>query len=258
MTFESHVDTFMGNSTLDTDIGPQDIVTALKRAFQYKTIYQTILQQRVVDHAAAERGVSVSVEDIQAAADQERRDRQLERASDTLAWLMAHQVTAEDWEAGLSDRLLAQKLAQVLFASEVERFFAEHRLDYDQVVLYHILVPYEQVAQELFYQIEESEISFYEAAHLYDVDPQRRLQCGYEGALYRWNLSPAIAAAVFAAAPHRVIRPLHSEQGYSLLWVEEFRWAELTIDLRQDIIDRLFQEWLSSELNYWVKNGGTL
>jgi parvulin-like peptidyl-prolyl isomerase len=244
----------MTNHTLDVDVNPEDIVSALKQTFQYKTVHQQVLHHRMVRQVAADRGLMVSPEEIQLAADQERREKQLERAADTLAWLMGQHVTADEWEDSLSDRLLADKLAHSLFAAQIEQFFAEHRLDYDQVVLYQIIVPYEQVAQELFYQIEESEISFYEAAHLYDIEPQRRWHCGYEGTLYRWNLPPEIAAAVFAAAPCRVIRPLPVEQGYSLLMVDEFRLAELTAELRQEIMNRLFQDWLSNELQYRISN----
>ncbi len=161
-------------------------------------------------------------------------------------------MTAADWEAGLSDLLLAQKLAASLFEQAVEPFFAEHRLDFEQVVLYQIVVPYEQVAQELFYQIEESEISFYEAAHLYDIDAKRRYQCGYEGTLYRWHLPAAMAAAVFAAQPAQVIQPLRIDQGYSVLMVEEFLRAELTPTVHQEILDRLFEEWLSCEFHHWI------
>jgi parvulin-like peptidyl-prolyl isomerase len=111
-------------------------------------------------------------------------------------------------------------------------------------------VPYEQVAQELFYQIEESEISFYEAAHLYDVDDRRRYVCGYEGKVNRWSLSPEIAAAIFSANIGQVVGPLKTEQGYHLFWAEEFIPATLTPEHRQEIQHKLFQDWLNQELNY--------
>ncbi|MFM7424755.1 MAG: hypothetical protein ACKO7W_07170 [Elainella sp.] len=37
-----------------------------------------------------------------------------------------------------------------------------------------------------------------------------------------------------------------------LLMVEEFISAELTPEIRQEIIQRLFREWLESELNYLI------
>lgn len=234
------------------NISPDELVSFLKKNLQYQEARLGVLQQSIVNRAAAARGIEVDPQEIQAEADRQRRERRLERAADTFAWLSDQQITAEEWEAGIRDRLLTQKLMESLFGNEVESYFAQNRLDFDQVLLYQIIVPYEQLANELFYQIEESEISFFEAAHLYDIDPNRRQYCGYEGKLYRWSLRPEIAAVVFAATPGQIIHPVQTEQGFHLLRVEEFISANLTPETRQEILQRLFREWLNGELNYWL------
>lgn len=235
-------------------IEPDEIVSFLKRNIQLKEVCQRVLYQRVIEQAAGARELTVTAEEIQAECDRLRREKRLEKAADTLAWLADQMITAEDMEAGIRSRLLEQKLARCLFAKEVEKFFAQNRLDFDHVLLYQIVVPYERVAQEVFYQIEEREISFYEAAHLYDIDEQRRQRCGFEGKIYRWNLKPDIAAVVFRAQPGEVIGPLKMEQGYHLLMVEEFILAELTPEKYQEILDGMFKQWLASELNYMLHN----
>lgn len=234
------------------NISPDELVSFLKKNLQYQEARLGVLQQSIVNRAAAARGIEVDPQEIQIEADRQRRERRLERAADTFAWLSDQQITAEEWEAGIRDRLLTQKLMESLFGNEVESYFAQNRLDFDQVLLYQIIVPYEQLANELFYQIEESEISFFEAAHLYDIDPNRRQYCGYEGKLYRWSLRPEIAAVVFAATPGQIIHPVQTEQGFHLLRVEEFISANLTPETRQEILQRLFREWLNGELNYWL------
>jgi parvulin-like peptidyl-prolyl isomerase len=233
-------------------IEPEEIVDFLKREIRLQEVCKKILFQRIISKAAQEREVAVTPEEIQAEADRQRYERRLESSASTLAWLSEQLITPEDWEAGILDRLLADKFAKSLFAKEAEKYFAEHRLDFEQILLYRITVPYEQLAQELFYQIEESEISFYEAAHLYDVDERRRKQCGYEGILYRWSLKPELAAIVFGQRLGEVIGPLKTEQGYDLLMVEEILTAELTPKTHEEIIDRLFQAWLESELTYLI------
>lgn len=232
----------------------QEIVSFLKRDMQLKEVCQRLLYQRVIDQAARERGITVSPEEIQAECDRLRRDKRLERAADTLAWLADQMITADDLEAGIRDRLLSQKLAESLFAKEVEKFFAQNRLDFDKILLYQIIVPYQKVAQEVFYQIEEQEISFYHAAHLYDIDERRRQQCGCEGELERWAIKPDIAPFVFNAPIGEVIGPIATELGYHLLMVEEFIPAELTPQRYKDILDGMFKQWLASELNYMLHN----
>lgn len=233
-------------------IKPEEVVGFLKKNLQCKEVYQKILYREIIDHAAREREVTVTSEEIQAEANRQRYEKRLEKASDTLAWLAEQMIEADDWEVGIRDRLLAQKLAECLFAKEAGKFFAQNRVDFDQILLYQIVLSDEKLAQELVYQIEEREISFYEAAHLYDIDEKRRHQCGFEGKLYRWNLKPAIAAVVFSAKLGEVIGPLQTDQGYHLLMVEEFIPAQLTPQRYQEIRDRMFREWLASELNYML------
>lgn len=233
-------------------IEPDEIVNFLKRNIQLREVYEKILQQSVIERVARERGIAVTPEEIQAEAERQRRERRLEKASDTLAWLAAQKITSDDWESGIRDRLLAQKLADHLFSKEVEKFFAQNRLDFDRVLLYQIIVTDFNLAQELFYQIEEREISFYEAAHLYDIDEKRRQQCGCEGKLDRWQFKPDIAAAVFGGSLGVASGPFQTALGYHLFMVEEFIPAELTPQRYQDILDRIFKEWLTSELNYML------
>lgn len=229
-------------------IQPEIIVSFLKREIALKDTYQRVLSQQLINKTVTAKGIIVTAEEIQAEADRQRHQKHLESAAATFAWLNEQLITPEDWEAGIRDRLLAAKLSESLFAHEVEKYFVEHRLEFEQVLLYQLAVPYFQLAQELLYQIEEKEISFYEAAHLYELDEERRLQCGYVGKLYRWSFTPEIAAILLGANCGEVIGPIQSEQSYRLLMVEEFIPAKLTPEINQIILDRLFQEWLDREL----------
>jgi parvulin-like peptidyl-prolyl isomerase len=233
---------------LGVSISADEVMDHLKQTIQLREICQQILTKNIVRRAAQARDLSVTSSEIQADVDRFRLSRRLERASDTLAWLESQLITSEDWEVGVRDRILAQKLADSLFAEEVEPYFVQHRLEFDQVLLYQIVVPYEQVAQEVYYQIEENEISFYEAAHLFDIQETRRLQCGYEGRRYRSSLSPEIAIAAFSGTIAQVMRPIQTSLGYHLLLVEELTQAELTPEIRQQITQHLFSDWLNREL----------
>ena len=235
-------------------IPDSEIVQYLKQTVQYRQICRSLLSQKIIAKAAQERGITITPEAIQREADTFRRKNRLERAQDTLAWLQEQQISPEDWETGLHDRLLSQQLMEALFDKEIEKFFAENRLNFDRVSFYQIIVADEKLAQEVFYQIEESEISFYEAARLYDLDEQRRCRCGYEGIVYRWAVKGAIAAVVFSASPGQAIAPVASEQGHHLFMVDQVMPAELTPELRQELLNQLFQEWLEGELSYILHN----
>ncbi len=231
-------------------IAPEEIVSYLKKNLQLKEIYEKILAQRVVEQACQDRDITLTPEEIQAEAEKMRREKRLEKAADTLAWLKEEMLAPDDWEAGIRDRLLEQKLAKFLFDKEIQKVFAQNKIDYEQVSLYQIVVSSDKLALELFFQIEEREISFYEAAHLYDIDEKRRCQCGYEGKLQRWKLKADLAAAIFTSQPGEVVGPIQIAQSYYLLMVEEFIPAELTPETYQEILDRMFKQWLAGEINY--------
>ncbi|MBD0263667.1 MAG: peptidylprolyl isomerase, partial [Tolypothrix sp. Co-bin9] len=120
------------------------------------------------------------------------------------------------------------------------------------VIFYQIIVYSEKLAQELYYQIEEGEISFYDAAHLYDIDEDRRKKCGYEGKIYRWAIQADIAAIIFTTIPKQLIGPLKTDRGYHLLMVEELIPAELSPERYQEILNNMFQQWLTAELDYML------
>lgn len=231
-------------------IEEKEIIDFLKRETLFKEICQKILHRRIIAPVAQEKNITVTPEEIQTEADSIRYGQRLEKASDTLNWLKEQMITSEDWEAGIRDRLLAKKLSEHLFAAEVDKHFAQHRADFEQFILYQIILPYEQLAWEVYYQLEEEEISFYEAAHLYDIDERRRLQCGYQGKVNYRSLKADIAPVVFGAAIGEIVGPLSTEQGYHLFMIEAVIPPELTPKRREEILNQLFQDWLEGEFNH--------
>jgi len=237
-------------------IASDKILAFLKQKMTLREICCQIVYQEIVEQAATSRNIAVTADEINLAAEEVRRIRRLEKASDTLAWLEEELSSVDVWEEAIRSQLLAKKLAQVLFTSEVESYFNQNRVDFDKFILYQLVVPYEKLAQELFYQIEEEEISFYHAAHLYDIDEQRRYLCGYEGEVRRWDYPADMAAAIFKTPINvgELISPIRSEQGYHLFKIEEYLPPHLTPEVSQEIVDRLFEQWLANEFNYKIHN----
>jgi parvulin-like peptidyl-prolyl isomerase len=240
------------NETCQKNIQSEEIVNYLKSEMALKEVYQKIFFQKVIHDVAQEKGITVSTEEIEAEASRQRRQMGLEKAADTLAWLAQQLASPDDWEVGIRNRLLGQKLARALFTEEVQKFFVQNRFQFDQVLLYQIIVENEKLAQELYYQIEEGEISFYDAAHLYDMDERRRYKCGFEGKVDRWAISPDIAAIVFSSPPKQLLGPIKTDLGYHLCLVEELIPAELTEYRYEQILTNMFQEWLAARLDSFV------
>ncbi len=225
------------------------VVGILKKELTFHTICRQLAYEKIIVTQVKAQNIAVTDDEVQAAADRLRRELRLESIQKTQAWLQERMLTADEWEAGIRLKLEAQKLADVMFGEVAVRQFAQRRLDYESVLLYKLVVEDSSLAQELAYQIEEAETSFFEAAHLYDSNPVRRHCCGYEGEVSRWALAPDVAASVFGAPARTVIGPMALEQGYGLFFVDEFIEPVLTEERRREICDRLFREWLDSQLD---------
>jgi parvulin-like peptidyl-prolyl isomerase len=226
-----------------------EIINYLRKNLKLKECCQNVLYQQIIYQAAQEGGLIVTPEEIQAEINRWRLENRLETEADINRWLVEQMLTMQDWEEAIHQHLLEQRLSDSLFSREIEEFFAHHQHDFDQVLLYKLIVPYEHLALELFYQISSHEISFYEAAHLYDIDPRRREHCGYEGKLYRCNLDSELAAVIFNASIGELIGPIITEQGIHLLMVEEMIPSELTTTIRQNILKGMFKQWLENQLD---------
>lgn len=232
-----------------------ELVDFLRRELELKPIYQRLLYEKIVQRSAQEYHLTVTPEEVQNQTYLIRQQEGLHNTSDVLSWLAAKMVNIQVWEAGIHNRLLTKKLAQHLFEEHIETIFNQRAADFDQAIFYRIVVPYERTAQELLYQLTENGMSFYEAAHFYDINEQRRLHCGYEGKQYRFDLEPEIAELIFNAQLDEVIGPFkQSDIAYNLLLVEEITPAQLTPEIHEMILNQMFEEWLSNEFRLYISS----
>jgi parvulin-like peptidyl-prolyl isomerase len=233
----------------DRRIDWNEVIQHLKGSFQLKELCQGILARQLVAETAESRGVVVTEAEVQAEINRWRHQNKLQKGSDALAWLADQMLTVQDLESAMRDRLLLAKLSQFLFEAEAKRLFMQNKSAFDQVLLYQIAVADHSLAKELFFQIEEQATSFFEAAQIYNLDPARRQNCGYEGLCDRRTLKPHIAAYVFNAPPDTVLPPVQTRQGYTIFYAKAFTPAQLSPELHQSLINELFQNWLTHELS---------
>uniref|UniRef100_A0A0C1NAY6 Peptidylprolyl isomerase n=1 Tax=Tolypothrix bouteillei VB521301 TaxID=1479485 RepID=A0A0C1NAY6_9CYAN len=235
-------------------IEQREIVAYLRKKFKLKEVCQNIIYKKIIQQTAREQGLLVTPAAIQIESERLLRERSLEIGVNGVDWLSEHMLTVKDWETETQESLIEQKVAEFLFSYEIEMFFSQHQADFDQILLYQLIVPYEQLAHELFYQISEQEMSLYEAAHLYDIDERRRNCCGYEGKIYRCNLRPELTDIVFDAGIGELIGPVNTHQGSHLLMVEGFIPSKLTTTIRQHILNQMMVQWLESQLNNMLQH----
>lgn len=221
-----------------------EIIKQIKLSCQIPSVVEGIINRKIILQTAEEIGIKVEPEELQQAADSLRLMNNLTSADVTWSWLQKHSLSLDEFEELVYFTVISSKLAQHLFVDKVEPFFVEHQIDYAQVVMYEVVLDDFDLAMELFYALGEGEMSFHEIAHQYIQDTELRRKGGYRGILNRANLKPEISAAVFAATPPQVVKPILTSIGAHLILVEELIEPQLDEILRLKILSNLFSEWL--------------
>ncbi|QIR37110.1 peptidylprolyl isomerase [Tolypothrix sp. PCC 7910] len=225
-------------------ITSEDILHQIKLTCKIPEIAEQILNRKVIVSAAEEAGIQVEVEELQNTADQIRLANKLNSADDTWQWLEKNALSLDDFEEIIYQTIISNKLAFYLFADKIEPYFFEHQLDYFSAVMYEVILDDEDLAIELFYAIQEGEISFYDVAHKYIQDTEQRRKLGYKGVVKRHDMKSEISAMVFAAQPPQIIKPIVTSSGIHLILVEEIIQPQLDDHIRTKIFTELFSEWL--------------
>ncbi|MBU7584483.1 MAG: peptidylprolyl isomerase [Nostoc sp. TH1S01] len=230
------------------NLAVEEIIEYIKLSCQIPSILDAIATQKIIAETVEKVGITVEVEELQQAADNMRFANQLLRAEDTWAWLEKHYLSLDDFEEIAKANILSTKLANHLFAEKVEPYFYARQFEYYGAATYEVILDDEDLALELFYALQEGEISFQEVARQYIENPEIRRAGGYQGIRTRADLRPEIAAAVFAATPPQILKPIVTPKGVHIIAVEEIIKPELNEQLRLQIMGEFFTNWLQQQV----------
>lgn len=231
------------------NISQEDIIHKLKLSCQMPGVLEAVATETIIAKAVLEAEITVTPEEIQDEADRVRFEQRLVKAADTWAWLKKYHLSLDDFEASIQTNILSRKLAHFLFANKVEHFFYQHQLDYVAAVTYEVILEDRDLALELFYALQEGEISFPQIARSYIQNPELRRAGGYQGIRHRRDFRPEIAATIFAANPPQVLKPITTQKGVYLIWVEEIIQPQLDEQMRFQIQQELFSGWLKQQID---------
>ncbi|WP_017314973.1 peptidylprolyl isomerase [Mastigocladopsis repens] len=230
------------------NVSQEEILYHIRISCQIPSLLEGIATRKIIADAAKQADLKIEPEELQQAADNLRLANKLLKAEDTWAWLKKYHLSVDDFEELAYTNLLSNKLAMHLFADHIEPFFYEHELDYAGAVIYEVILDDEDLALEVFYALQECEISFQQIARQYIKEPALRRAGGYQGIRRHIDLKPEIAAAVFAANPPQILKPIMTPKGVHIILVEEIIQPQLDEQLRVKILGDLFAAWLKQQM----------
>jgi hypothetical protein len=229
-------------------INTTDLIFEAKIAGKIPALMHGIARRHIIDRHIKAAAIEPTRTELQAAADRFRLDNNLATTEVTQQWLNANLLSLDDFQYIVTQHLLAERLAHYLFADRVPEFFYQNSLDYCNATIYEVILEDRNLAMELFYSLQEGDLSFADVAHQYISDPELRRRGGYVGKIARKQLCPELSAAVFAAKPPQLIKPIVTAVGVHLIQVEEIGQPQLDERLHQQILTELFENWLAETM----------
>jgi parvulin-like peptidyl-prolyl isomerase len=194
---------------------------------------------------AQEHQLTASPEEIQTAVNDWRIEYELYQASEVEDWLAERSLSTSDLAEYARMKLLMVRVREHVASGKVERYFAEHRSEFDAVALSQIFLNERALARELRFKTMEG-AEFFLLAREYSTDELSRLAGGFVGRRERKELPREIYTQAFGAVAGTVIGPIEIDKQFYVIKVDEVYPAELNADIRSRIEQILFEEWLSS------------
>ncbi len=231
-----------------TEIKDRELIYEAKISGKMAGLIQSILRRNTIAAQIKKLGIEATAVELQQAADRFRIVNQLETTEATKKWLEDGDFSLDDFEYIVTQDLLIHKLAEHLFGQRVEQFFHQNLLDYSGAILYEVILEDRDLAMEIFYSLQEGDLSFADVAYQYSSELELRRRGGYIGKVSRKQLHPKISAAVFAAKPPQLISPITTAVGVHLIQVEEIITPKLDEQLYQQILTQMFDRWLDDKI----------
>ncbi|NCR57084.1 MAG: peptidylprolyl isomerase [Microcystis aeruginosa LL13-06] len=226
----------------------EDILQQVKLSFKLPEIIKEVIKRKIIESVAEEMAFSAETEELQEAADQLRLAYKLLSADDTWQWLEKFDLSIDDFEDMARMKVLTKKLARHFLVDKIDPYFYDNQLNYSQAFLYEVILDNEDEAIEIFFALQEDEITFFDVAQKYIKDKELKRKGGYLGSIKKTDMKPEISAKVFASNPPQLLKPIVTAKGVHLIKVEEITHPDLTESLRYQILADLLSDWLNKQM----------
>ena len=212
-------------------------------------ILPKLAQEIIIDEAIAK--VECSPEEKTLAHNQFYQQHQLITEEQVQSWLQQQGMTSQQLEKMLLKKLRLDKFKESTWGNEVESYFAQRKTQLDRVVYSLIRTNKAEIAQELYFRIQEKENSFRELAMEYSQGSEAQTG-GLIGPVEINAPHPKIAQLLSTMKPGQIVPPTRIGEWIVIIRLENYLSAELDASMKQRMLDSMFKEWLNGEISQKV------
>ncbi|NJK57903.1 MAG: peptidylprolyl isomerase [Pleurocapsa sp. SU_5_0] len=172
---------------------------------------------------------------------------QLESASKLETWMNKRSITKAQLEARMIRNIKLDKFKQEQWGHQLESYFLERKLAFEQAVFSLIRVKSVGMARELYHRLQEGENSFAELAKLYSLGEEANNN-GLVGLVKLIDLHHILAQMLHRSQPGQLLPPRQIEDHWVIVRLEKYLPARLDKAMGERLLNELCDRWLEKQL----------
>ena len=172
-------------------------------------------------------------------------------------WCAARDTTLEYFNDVMLRELRLQKFQQVQFAQQVESEFLRTKSDLDQVEFSLIQLDDLSLAQEVYFHLRDDGAEFMALAQQYSLGNERQAG-GWVGPVALSALPVEVAEQFCRQQEGGVYGPIAVADRFWVVRLERFIAARLTDITRANLRQRLYRQWLQSQVKAFMAQPGAI
>ena len=204
-----------------------------------------LLRELIIDQAIAP--IKCTPEEEARARQQFYAQNQLTSEAKLQAWLEGHGMTAEQLEALATRGLRIEKFKQATWGHKLESYLLSRKKQLDRVIYSLLRTKDLEIAQELYFRIQEGEQSFAELAREYSQGPEAQTG-GIIGPVELSTPHPALVQMLCTSQLGQGWAPTRVGEWLVIVRLENFIPAQLDEPMRQRLLNECFATWLCEPL----------
>jgi parvulin-like peptidyl-prolyl isomerase len=232
----------------DRPISLRQAIAYLQAVGELPRFLQKILHQHVLEQELQSRSdLEVDPAQVEQAMIDFRLQNKLTEGGQFEAWLQSQGMSYAQFRERASIALKLEKLKLETVGAAVEEHFTQNKILFDRVILSRIVVAEPEQAQNLKAQIRDGSGSFETLAKAHSLSDDRVVN-GLMGAVAIGQLPAAIRDQVQGKKAGEIVGPFQAEGRYMLLRIEEWLSTSLDNNLKRQLQNRFFEQWVQEKL----------
>lgn len=156
-------------------------------------------------------------------------------------------ITSQQFEAIATKELRIEKFKIATWGNKLEQYFLQYKPQFDQVVYSLLRTENSEIAQELFFRIQDGDATFADCAKHYSQGTEAQTG-GLIGPVPISQPHPAIAQKLGTSKTGQILPPMKLENWYVIIRLEKLIGAQLDDATRTTLLNHLFEEWLAQQI----------